>query len=280
MVELKNENSLLREIGGLIPNREIRDSVALTTRRSGSGLTAQEAKTKIQRLIPTTLQRLSAAKFYLTAMENMNFAPYLGSQFSLPEEQNPLEPLVNFLDSDVQVQINLLNPELFPLVVFLVLQGFFSNFVSLEDCIAKIINIAYDLIPSDERPSDIGKALNNKIPHGNLTTHLRTFHAIGQDGKMNETGSSFNIAKKIRNKLVHDEIAEIVLFPSWSLLGVSSDLDLYLNNSFFPDGTVPKDADTEIITFCKKAYDETVGFVDECYQLIRDDLQRSGGLPV
>ena len=277
MVELTNENSLLQEINRLSDSKKIRDSVALTTRRSGSGLTAQEAKTKIQRLIPTTLQRLSAAKFYLTAMENMNFAPYLGSQFSLSEEQ---KPLVNFLDSDLQVQINLLNPELFPLVVFLVLQGFFSNLVSLEDCIAKIINIAYDLIPSDERPSDIGKALNNKIPHGNLTTHLRTFHAIGQDGKMNETGSSFNIAKKIRNKLVHDEIAEIVLFPSWSLLGVSSDLDLYLNNLFFPDGTVPKDADTEIITFCKKAYDETVGFVDECYRLIYTDLQHSGDLPV
>ena len=277
MVNLTHENSLLQEINNLSASGKIQDSVALTAQGVGSGLTAQDAEIKIQKLIPTTRQRLSAAKFYLDAMENMNYAPYLGSQSSFSEEQ---KSLVNFSDSDLHVQINLLNPEPFPLIVFLVLQGFFSNLVSLEDCIAKIINIAYDLIPLDERPSDIGKALDSKIPNGNLISYLHAFHAINQDGKLDETGSPFNIAKKIRNKLVHDEIAEIVLFPSLSLLGFSSNLDLYFNSSFFPAGTVPKHRDTDMIAFCKDVYQKTVDFVDKCYRLICDDLQHSGVLPV
>ena len=277
MVNLTHENSLLQEISNLFESRKIQDSVALTTQAVGSGLTAQEAVIKIRKLIPTIRQRLSAAKFYLDAMENINYAPYLGSPSSFSEDQ---KSLIDFSDSNLHVQISLLNPEPFPLIVFLVLQGFFSNLVSLEDCIAKIINIAYDLIPSDDRPSEIGRALENKIPNGNLISYLRTFHAISQDGKLDETGSPFNIAKAIRNKLVHDEIAEIVLFPSLSLLGFSSDLDLYFNNSFFPDGTISKHPDTEVIAFCKEAYEGTINFVDECYRLIRADLQRSGVLPV
>lgn len=277
MVNLTHENSLLQEINNLSASGKIQDSVALTVQEVGSGLTAQDAEIKIQKLIPTTHQRLSVAKFYLDAMENMNYALYMGSQSSFSEEQ---KSLIDFSDSNLHVQINLLNAESFPLIVFLVLQGFFSNLVSLEDCVAKIINIAYDLIPSDERPSDIGKALDSKIPDGNLICYLRTFHAISQDGKLDKTGSPFNIAKKIRNKLVHDEIAEIVLFPSLSLLGFPSDLDLYFNNLFFPANTPPKHSDTEIIAFCKDVYQKTVNFVDECYRLICDDLQHSGVFPV
>ena len=272
MVNLTYENNLLQEINNLSASGEIQDSVSLTTQGIGSGLTAQEAEIKIQKLVPTTRQRLSAAKFYLDAMVGMNCVPYLGSR-----SFSATEPFIDFSDSNLQVQINLLNPDTFPLVVFIVLNGFFSNLVSLEDCVAKIINIAYDLIPSDERPSDIGKALNNKIPHGNLTTHLRTFHAIGQDGKMNETGCLFNIAKGIRNKLVHDDIDDVVIaFSSISLSGAPAVPKLHFHDTFF----LPNPANTEMITFCQNVYDETLNFVDECYKLIRDDLQHSGSLPV
>ena len=94
------------------------------------------------------------------------------------------------------------------------------------DCVSKVINIAYDLTSYD-RPSFVRQALENKMPNGNLTRHLRAFHAIGQDGKLDKTGSIFNIAREIRNQLTHGDITEIVLFPRLSLSGVSSDLDLY-----------------------------------------------------
>ena len=35
-----------------------------------------------------------------------------------------------------------------------------------------------------------------------------------------------------------------------------------------------------MIAFCKEAYEGTVNFVDECYELIHDDLQHNGILPV
>ena len=276
MVELTNENSLLQRIREFATNRKIRNSVKLTASGEGSRLTAAEVKPEIEKLIPTTRQRINAAKFHLDAMENMNCAPYLGSQHSLPAEQ---KSLIEFSSSDVQVQINLLNSSSLTLVIFILLNGFFSNLVSLEDCVAKIINIIYDLT-SHDRPSSVRQALKKKIPSGNLTMHLCTFHAIGQDGKLDKTGSIFNIAREIRNQLTHGDITEIVLFPRLSLSGVSSDLDLYFSNSYFPPNTPPEHRNTEMIAFCQNAYDETVNFVDECYRLICDDLQHSEVLPI
>ena len=95
-MNLTYENNLLQEINNLFASGKIQDSVGLTAQGTGSGLTAQEAKIKIQKLIPTTRQRLSAAKFYLDAMENMNYVPYLGSQSSFSEEQ---KSLIDFSDS-------------------------------------------------------------------------------------------------------------------------------------------------------------------------------------
>ena len=275
-MNLIHENNLLQEINNLSASGKIQDSVTLTARGVGSGLTAQNAEIKIRKLIPTTRQRLSAAKFYLDAIEKMNYAPYLGRQSSFSEEQRSF---IDFSDSNLHVEINLLNPDHFPLIIFLILQGFFSNLVSLEDCIAKIINIAYDLIPSDERPSDVGKALDSKIPKGNLVHHIRTFHAIRQDGKLDETGSRFNIAKKIRNELVHDDIDGVMVsLSSISLSGSPAVPKLHFHNSFFPVNIAP--ANTEMITFCQNVYDETISFVDECYRLICADLQQKGVLPV
>ena len=229
MVNLTHENSLLQEINHLSASGKIQDSVALTAQGVGSGLTVQEVKTEIQKLLPTTRQRLNAAKFYLDAIENMNYAPYLESQSSLPEVQ---KPLIDFSDNDLEVQINLLNSEPFPLIIFILLNGFFSNLVSLEDCVAKMISVFYDL-PLDDRSGYVRKALNNKMPNGKLTLNLRAFHAIDQNEKPDPTGSPFNIASEIRHQLIHGDIAEIVFFPSWSLLGFPSDIDLYFNNSFF-----------------------------------------------
>lgn len=267
MVRLTNENNLLQKIEDLAANGKLGNSV---------GLTAQAAEAKIQKLIPTTRQRINAARFYLDAMENMNYALYLESQSSFSEEQ---KPLIDFSNSDLQVQINVSNPDTFLLIVFIVLNGFFSNLISLEDCVAKTINITYDLLQNDRHSYKIRQKLENKIPNGNLTVHLLTFHAIDRNGKPDKTGSAFNIAREIRNQLVHDDIAEIVFFPTLSLLGLPH-LGLYFNNLFFPPNTPPKHGDTEIIAFCKNVYQKTFDFVDECYRLIRDDLQHSGALPV
>ena len=276
MVNLVHEASLLRKIEDFAASGKIQDSIALTAQGVGSGLTAQSAEIKIRKLIPTTRQRLSAAKFYLDAIDNMNYVPYLGGQSSFSEEQ---KSLIDFSDSSLHVQISLLNPEPFPLIVFLLLQGFFSNLVSLEDCIAKIINITYDLIPSDERPSHVGKALGNKLPTALLTNHLRAFHAIGQNGKLDKKGSTFNIAREIRNELVHDDIDSVMIsLSSISLSGSPAVPKLHFHNTFFPANTDP--VNTEMITFCKDVYEKTVDFVNECYRLIRDDLQHSGVLPV
>ena len=276
MVELTNEDSLLHEIDNLSASGKIQDSVALTTQTNGSKLTAQEAETKIQKMLPTTRQRINAAKFYLDAIENMNYASHLGGQPSMFEDQ---KPFIDFSDSDLQVQINLLNSEPFPLVVFVVLNGFFSNLVSLEDCVAKIINIVYDLLQDDSYSSKIGQELGNKIPSGNLTTHLHAFRAIGQDGKPNPTGSPFNVSREIRHQLIHDDIDGVMVsFASLSLSGSASAPKLHFHHSFFSANTTP--ATTEMITFCKDVYQKTVDFVDECYRLIRDNLQHSGVLPI
>lgn len=276
MVKLTNEDSFLQEIDNLSESRKIRDSIALTTKTNGSMLTAQEAETKIRKLLPTIRQRINAVKFYLDAIENMNYGPYLESQPSISEEQ---EPLIDFSDSNLHVQIDLLNSDTFPLIVFVVLNGFFSNLVSLEDCVAKIINSVYDLLQDDGYSSEIGQALTKKIPGGNLTAHLHVFRAIGQDGKPDTIGSPFNIAREIRNKLVHDDIdAVMVSVSAISLSGSASSPKLHFHNSFFAPNT--NSSDTEMITFCQNAYDETANFVDECYRLIRADLQQSNILPI
>jgi hypothetical protein len=274
MVKLMHENSLLQKIEDLATNRKIQSTV---------GLTAQDAETKIQKLIPTTRQRINAVRFYLDLIENMNYAPYMGGQSSLSEGQ---KPLVDFSNRDFQVQINLLNSGPFPLVVFIVLNGFFSNLVSLEDCIAKIINIVYNLTPYNKRYSGfhIRQRLKGKISRGDLTRHLRVFHAVYRKDKSDvedKKGATFNIAKEIRNQLTHDDITDIVDFPSAINLSgsaVSSDLRLRFRHSFFPDST--DSADTEIIAFCDSVFKETVDFVDECYRLIHGKLQHSGVLPV
>ena len=277
MVELTNENSLLQEIKNLSESGKIRDSVALTAQTNGSKLPARDAETKIQKLIPTTQQRLSAAKFYLDAMKNMNYVPYLGSQSYFSEEQGSL---IDFSDSNLYVQVNLLNPGPFPMIVFLILQGFFSTLISSDDCVTKIINIAYDLLQDDRSGSKIRQELENRAPNVPLIAHLRIFYAIDQNRKPDKKGSPFNIAREIRNELVHGDIKEVVIFPELTLLGFSPDTNLYFNNLFFPENTPPKHNDTEMIAFCQNAYDETVNFVDECYKLIHADLQRCGVLPI
>ena len=173
MVNLTNEARLLQKIKELAANGKIHSSV---------GLTEQAAETKIQKLLPTTRQRINAVRFYLDLIENMNYAPYMEGQSSLSEEQ---KPLVDFSNRDFQVQINLLNSGPFPLVVFIVLNGFFSNLVSLEDCIAKIINIVYNLTPYNKRYSGfhIRQRLKGKISRGDLTRHLRVFHAVYRKDK-------------------------------------------------------------------------------------------------
>ena len=277
MVNLTHENSLLQEINHLSASGKIQDSVALTAQGVGSGLTIQEVKTEIPKLLLTTRQRIKAAKFYLDAVENMSYTSYLGGQSFLSEEQ---KPLIDFSDSNLHVQINLLNSDTFtfPLIVFIVLNGFFSNLVSLEDCVAKMISVFYDL-PLDDRSGYVRKALNNKMPNGKLTLNLRAFHAIDQNEKPDPTGSPFNIASEIRHQLIHGDIDGVVVsFSAISLSGSASSPKLHFHNSFFVPNTDP--ANTEMVTFCQNAYDETVKFVDECYRLIHSDLQRSGVLPV
>ncbi len=278
MVNLTRENSLLQEINNLSASGKIGDSVALTAstgQSSGSKLTAQAAESEIQKLIPTIRQRLSAAKFYLDAIENMNYAPYLERRSSLSEDQ---KPLIDFSDIDLYVQINLLNPDAFPLVVFILLNGFFSNLVSLEDCLAKTISVLYDL-PLDDKPGYIRKALNNKMPNGKLTLNLRAFHAIDQNGKLDPTGSPFNIASEIRHQLIHDDIDNVIISSSpIALSGSPAVSKLHFHNSFFPPNTDP--ASTEMTAFCQNVYDEAVSFVDDCYRLICADLQGGGALPI
>lgn len=282
MVNLTHEASLLQEIEDLATNRKIQDSV---------GLTAQEAKSSIEKLVQIIRQRFNAARFYFNAIQNMDSDFYLRIQSLSPRElrlewSSASKSFVNFTDNDFHVQINLLDNddptvlfENLALIVLIVLNGFFSNLVSLEDYVAETIKIVYDLKPSDERPSYIRQALDNKWPNGNLIPHLRAFHAVGQSGTPDKRGSFFNIAKEIRNQLTHDDIDGVVVsFSAISLSGSASAPKLHFHNSFFAPNTSP--ANTEIIAFCQNAYDETVNFVDECYRLIQVDLQQNGGLPV
>lgn len=275
MVNLTHEASLLQKIEELATNRKTQDSVEVA---------AQETKSSIEKLVQITQQRFNAAKFYFNAIQNMESDFYLGLQVISPTELEwsfVSKSFVNFTDNDFKVKINLLNnnsemlPENSALVVFIVLSGFFSNLVSLEDCIAKIINIVYDLKPSDDRPSYIRQALDNKFPNGNLIRHLRVFHAIGQDRKPDKKGSTFNIAREIRHQLVHDDIDGVMISSSLiPLSGSTAVTKIHFRDSFFPPNR--DSANTEMVAFCQNAYDATVNFVDECYKLIRDDLQHSG----
>ena len=280
MVNLKHEVNLLQKIEDFAANGKIQNSV---------GLTKRAIESKIQKLIPTTKQRINAAKFYLDLIERMDSDFYLTIQALPPtgvETASPPKPFIDFSDHDsLDVQIRLLENtnsilcERSSLVVFVVLNGFFSNLVSLEDCVAKIINIVYDLLQNDDYSSKIGQELAKKVPSGNLTSHLHAFRAIGQDGKPDTTGSPFNIARAIRHQLIHDDIDGVVVsFSAISLSGSASSPKLHFHNSFFVPNIDP--ANTDIVTFCQNAYDETVKFVDECYRLIHVDLQHSGVLPV
>ena len=282
MINLPQEESLLQKIEELATNRKIQDSL---------GLTAQKAKSNIAKLVQITRQRFNAAKFYLNSIQNMESDFYLGIQAISSTElklewSSASKSFVNFTDNDFHVQIDLLNNdnpaalfENLALIVLIILNGFFSNLVSLEDYIAKIINIVYDLIPSEERPSYIRQALDNKMPNGNLVPHLRVFHAIGQDGKPDKTGSPFNIAKEIRNQLMHDDIDGVMISSSSiSLSGSPTVSKLHFRDSFFPPNT--DSANTEMVVFCQNVYDKTISFVDECYRLIHADLQQSGVLPI
>lgn len=269
MVNLTHEVSLLQKIEELATNGKIQSTV---------GLTAQDATTKIQNLIPTTHQRLNAARFYLDLIESVNYTPYIMSKFSLSTEQ---KPLIDFSDNDLRVQINLLNPDTFPLVIFIVLHGFFSNIIGSDDCVAKIINIVYGLLKNDRDGSKIRQELENKIPNGFLTQHLRNFHLVSRSGNPDQIGFSFNIAKRIRNQLTHDRINDLVDFPT--IFDLSGSLEgsifkLHFNPTFFPVSIYSEN--TELTTFCNSVFKETLDFVDECYRLIHGKLQHSGVLPV
>ncbi len=144
MVKLTNENSLLQKIEDLAANRKIEDS---------AGLTAQEAKSSIEKLVQIIRQRFNAAQFYFNAIQNIDSDFYLRIQNLSPTELRlewsaASKSFVNFTDNDFHVQINPLDNddptmlfENLALIVLIVLNGFFSNLVSLEDYVAKTIKV-------------------------------------------------------------------------------------------------------------------------------------------
>ncbi len=280
MVNLTHEQILLQEIDNLASQNQIQNS---------ANLTPQDVESKIVRLVQQTKQRIKAVEFHLNLIENMDFDYYLKIQFSQPSEPEALLPPKTFIDfsgqDSVDVQVELLENkhntqhEESALVIFIVLNGFFSNLVSLDDCMAKIINIVYNLLQTDRQSYKVPQALKNKMPQGNLTVHLQTFYPIDQSGNRDKTGSPFNIAREIRNQLIHGDLDSVV-HPLSPLSGVTSDPKLNFYNFFFPPNTLPTSPTTEVITFCKDVFQETVGFVDNCYRLTCDDLQQSGVLPV
>lgn len=280
MVNLVHEQSILQEIDNLASQNQIQNSASLTP---------QDAESKIVRLLQQTKQRIKAVEFHLNLIENMDFDYYLKIQFSSPSEPEELLPPKTFIDfsgqNSVDVQIELLenkhNTQLeeSALVIFIVLNGFFSNLVSLDDCMVKIINIVYNLLQADRQSYKVPQALKNKMPNGKLTAHLHAFHAIDQNGNRDKTGSPFNIAREIRNQIIHDDIDSVV-HPISPLSGFTSDPKLNFYNSFFPINTSPTSPITEVITFCEHVFQETVKFVDVCYKLTSDDLRQNGVLPV
>ena len=300
MVNLTHEHNLLHKIEVFYARGKLQNTVGLTT---------EEARSKIMQLIPTTKQRLNAAKFYLDSMENIDYVSCMRNQLSgITEQKQPfvfsnryLKGQINLLTPDAlpsivflmlqdgkqpDVHFLKLNPDILPLIIFLVVSGFLSHLISTEDCLAKIINIVYDLMSYNKRylGYNIRINLKNRIPNGELTRHLRSFHALPRKGGQdieNKKGSSFNIAKQIRNELTHDDITDIIDFPSTiSLSGFvdDSDLKLHFHDSFFHDNPDPNKK--EITVFCNSVFTETVDFIDECYKLILGKLRHSGCLPV
>ncbi len=280
MVNLTHEQSLLQEIDNLASQNQIQNSASLPP---------QDVESKIVRLVQQTKQRIKAVEFHLNLIENMDFDYYLKILFSQLSEPEDLLPPKTFIDfscqNSVDVQIELLENkhntqrEESALVIFIVLNGFFSNLVSLDDCVAKIINIVYNLLQTDRQSYKVPQVLKNKMPNSKLTTHLYTFYVIDQNGNRDKTGSPFNIARQIRNQLIHGDL-DSVMHPLSSLSGFTSDRKLHFYNAFFPPNTPPTSPTTEVITFCKDVFQETVGFVDDCYRFTYDDLQQSGVLPV
>ena len=136
-----HEQSLLQEIDNLASLNQIQNSV---------GLPSQDVELRIKRLIHITKQRIKAVEFHLNLIESMDYDYYLQIQFSPPSEPEDLLPSKIFIDysgqNSVDVLIELLDNkhntlrEESALVVFIVLNGFFTNLVSLDDCVAKIIN--------------------------------------------------------------------------------------------------------------------------------------------
>ena len=280
MVNLTNEASLLQKIEELAANEKIQSSV---------GLTKQDVKNKIWKLLLTTRQRVNATKFYLDLIGRIDTDFYLAIQNPLLIESqtvSPPKPFVDFSDDDsLHVQIELLENtksilrERSALIVFIVLNGFFSNLAGSEDCVARIINIIYDLIPDSRSSFQIRRKLENEEGRGHLARHLRNFHAIDRNGIQNKKESPFAIATTIRNQLIHDDIEDVVISPSSiSLSGLPSEGKLYFHAQFFPNNTDIEN--TEIIIFCQHVFEETVVFIDECYRLIERKLQRSRNLPV
>ena len=237
MVNLGHEASLLEKIDDFSANGKIQNSI---------GLTHRTVESKIQKLIPTTKQRTNAARFCLDLLERMDTDFYLRIQAPPSTETemvSPLKPFIDLSDADsVQVEINLLdntNPilrEKSALIVFILLNGFFSNLVGSDDCVMRIINIIYDLLQDDRFSYKIRQELAKKAPNGTLTTHLFAFHAIGQDGKPDKTGSTFNIAREIRNKIVHDDIDDVMVSLSpISLSGAPSVPKLHFHNRTYAE---------------------------------------------
>lgn len=276
MVKLQHERDLLQKIAELDGQQKILSSV---------GLSPPESRSDVEKLIRTTGQRLNATEFYLEAIRNTDYASYLGSPFS-SSEATEQKPLIGFSYSDLRIQIDLLNRDAFPLMVFILLNGFFSNLVSCEDCLAKIINIVYGLIPltSRKRPpsnSEVRQKLEGKIRTGELTRHLRAFHVRSRRSSTVRKGDFFHVAKEIRHQLTHDDITDVVDFPSpppvtLAGFGAERDLSLHFNAKFFDQNPAKR----EMVVFCQSAFDETVDFVDECYRLIYRKLRSTGSLPV
>ena len=276
MVNFTNEQNLLEEIEHLAGKGQIQDSAGLTQQVTGSMLTSGEAKSTLEKLIPTTRQRLSATKFYLDLMEHMDFNFNLSHYHSPPTEQ---KPVIDLQSRDIIFQIKLLNKDTFMLVLFVILNGFFSNLTGAEDCLTKIINIIYDLFEKRYNGINICQKLGKEIPTGKLTRHLRYFYAVNTKGQQNKKGTPFAIATEIRNQLIHDQIDDLVTFSStYPLSGSSPKAKFNFHDSFFPENTDAQE--TEITAFCERVFKETEDFIDNCYKLIHSKLQSRGCLPV
>ncbi len=276
MVNLTNEQIILEEIEHLAGRGKIHDSAGLTQQVVGSMLTSEDAKSTLEMLISTTQQRLNATEFYLDLMKHTDFAFYLSDYYSLSTEQ---KPVIDLHGSNLIVQIKLLNNDTFRLILFVILNGFFSNLSGTEDCVTKIINIVYDLFEKRYNGLNICQKLGKEIPTGKLTRHLQAFYAVNTKGDQDKKGSPFAISTEIRNQLIHDQIDDLLTFSAPAPLSLTpSNAKFHFQDSYFPDS--PDSEETEITTFCINVFKETVKFIDGCYKLIHGKLRSSGKLPV